>query len=164
MKRQEFKLNNDKISVSTEVKDSSFKAEVDGEKFSGSWLNFGEGSAIAKIDDKTFRLAAVKHKDKFWVSVNGRIYIFDSAHDDDEYNQGAASENSVTAPMPGKVIKVLVSEGEAVEESQPVIVVEAMKMEHTLRAPVTGTVKSLHCEDGEQVEPGVALIEFEAAE
>lgn len=77
---------------------------------------------------------------------------------------GGAAENAVAAPMPGKVIKVLTAEGETVEEGQPVLIVEAMKMEHTLRAPATAVVKSLKCAEGDQVDAGVALVEFEEDE
>ncbi|MBJ7415046.1 MAG: acetyl/propionyl/methylcrotonyl-CoA carboxylase subunit alpha [Niveispirillum sp.] len=69
----------------------------------------------------------------------------------------------LTAPMPGKVIAILVEEGTSVAKGQPVIVLEAMKMEHTLKAPADGKVTHLRYQVGDQVSEGVELVGFEAA-
>jgi 3-methylcrotonyl-CoA carboxylase alpha subunit len=69
----------------------------------------------------------------------------------------------LTAPMPGKVIALLVKAGEAVKRGQPLAVMEAMKMEHTLAAPADGVVKELRYGVGDQVAEGDALLDFEAA-
>ena len=64
---------------------------------------------------------------------------------------------SVTAPMPGKVVAVLVREGEEVAEGQGLLVVEAMKMENELRAPRAGRVTNLTAQEGAAVDAGVSL-------
>ena len=71
------------------------------------------------------------------------------------------AENIVSTSMPGKVVALLVSEGDAVEEGQGVIVVEAMKMENELRAAVSGTVASIVVAAGDTVEGGSPLIIIE---
>jgi 3-methylcrotonyl-CoA carboxylase alpha subunit len=68
---------------------------------------------------------------------------------------------SVLAPMPGKVIALLIKPGATVEKGTPLLVLEAMKMEHTLSAPHAGTVKGFHFAAGDQVGEGVELIDFE---
>ncbi len=65
---------------------------------------------------------------------------------------------SLHAPMPGKVIKVNVAEGEKVEEGQILLVLEAMKMEHSLRAPHPGTVREIRVSAGDQVEANQVLV------
>ncbi len=65
---------------------------------------------------------------------------------------GGAAAGGLTAPMPGRVVKVLVAEGQAVDAHAPLIVLEAMKMEHTVRAPVAGVVGAVHVAVGDQVE------------
>ena len=62
-----------------------------------------------------------------------------------------------TAPMPGKVVKVLVAEGDAVIAGQTLLVLEAMKMEHTVRSPVDGTLSRLAVASGDQVDTGALL-------
>ena len=61
------------------------------------------------------------------------------------------------APMPGRVIRLAVTEGAAVEAGSVVAVLEAMKMEHELLAPAAGTVAAVHVAEGDQVDAGAAL-------
>lgn len=73
----------------------------------------------------------------------------------------AASAGAVTAIMPGKIIRVLVAEGEIVAQGQVVCILEAMKMENELKAPRAGAVKALHMRPGQDVERGTVLAEIE---
>jgi len=75
---------------------------------------------------------------------------------------GAESvEQFVEAPMPGKVLEVKVAPGDAVEEGDALLVLEAMKMENVLRAPRTGVIASVDAEVGVAVEKGTALVTYE---
>ncbi len=67
----------------------------------------------------------------------------------------------LAAPMPGKIVAVLVETGATVEKGTPLLILEAMKMEHTIKAPAGGTVKELLYRVGEQVEEGAELLAFE---
>ena len=68
-----------------------------------------------------------------------------------------AGPQAVIAPMPGKVVKVLVAPGDVVAARQGVVVVEAMKMENELRAPRAGTVARINVSEGSSVEAGTVL-------
>jgi len=72
-------------------------------------------------------------------------------------SQAASGGNTVVSPMPGKVLRVMVEEGQRVKAGDPVAVLEAMKMEHTLRAEVEGVVSGLNCAAGAQVQDGHVL-------
>lgn len=72
-----------------------------------------------------------------------------------------AGEGAVTAIMPGKIIRVLVAEGDEVAEGDVVCILEAMKMENELKAPKAGTIKLLHVELGQDVGLGAVLAEIE---
>ena len=72
--------------------------------------------------------------------------------------KGAAGKAMLTSPMPGKVVKLLVNEGEEVEAGQGVIVVEAMKMENELKSALAGKVKEIFVAEGEVVESGAKLL------
>ncbi len=76
--------------------------------------------------------------------------------------EGGAEGGRLTAPMPGKVVAFLAQPGDRVKRGQPLAVMEAMKMEHTLAAPSDGVVKGLRFAAGEQVGEGDALLDFEA--
>ena len=75
-----------------------------------------------------------------------------------------APRGRLTSPMPGRIIAFLVEPGDRVEANQPVLIVEAMKMEHTLRAPTGGLVEDFKFQLGDQVPEGVELISFEPEE
>ena len=70
-------------------------------------------------------------------------------------------QGGLSAPMNGSVVRVLVAVGQEVDTGAQLVVLEAMKMEHSLRAPHAGVVKALFCEEGEMVSEGTALIEME---
>jgi pyruvate carboxylase len=67
----------------------------------------------------------------------------------------------LVAPMPGKVVRVLVERGQAVAEAQGLVVVEAMKMENEIRAPREGTISEVHVREGQAVEGGALLVVLE---
>jgi 3-methylcrotonyl-CoA carboxylase alpha subunit len=72
-----------------------------------------------------------------------------------------AASGSLAAPMPGRVIKLFVEPGARVKKGQPLLILEAMKMEHTITAPADGMVKEIHYAAGEQVLEGAELIKVE---
>jgi biotin carboxyl carrier protein len=76
----------------------------------------------------------------------------------------AEGATAIHAPMPGRVIAVLVEPDQAVEPGQPLLILDAMKMEHTLKAGVKGTVKRLPASPGTQVNEGDLLCLLEASE
>ncbi len=70
----------------------------------------------------------------------------------------------VTTAMPGKVVKVLVAEGDQVKKDQPLVILEAMKMENEFKAPCDGVVKSVKVKGGETVEANATLVVLEPSE
>jgi acetyl/propionyl-CoA carboxylase alpha subunit len=74
---------------------------------------------------------------------------------------GGAVESSITAPMPGTVIRVLAKQGDRVAHRQPLLVLEAMKMETPLASPYDATVKAVHVQEGDRVAGGALLVELE---
>ena len=76
-------------------------------------------------------------------------------------SHGRAESSSVAAPMPGTVIRVLVSAGDAVKARQPLVVLEAMKMETPLASPHDATVRAVHVEEGARVAAGTLLVELD---
>lgn len=75
---------------------------------------------------------------------------------------GARKGAKIKSQMPGKIIKVSVKVGDVVEKGQPVVVMEAMKMENEIRAPAAGQVKSVKVAAGQSIESGVELLVIEA--
>jgi biotin carboxyl carrier protein len=99
------------------------------------------------------------------VSVNGRVYRV-AAYDPRAFRSrtaagGAHGRQTVVAPMPGRVIRVLVEAGQEVEAGQGVVVVEAMKMQNEMKAPKTGKVVEVRTEAGAAVAAGEPLVVIE---
>ena len=82
------------------------------------------------------------------------------------YNSGQkhSFNDGLSAPMNGTVARVLVAPGQTVEEGRPLIIVEAMKMEHCIAAPEPGTVEKILFQSGDRVEAGAQLLTFEENE
>jgi biotin carboxyl carrier protein len=91
------------------------------------------------------------------VAVNGRRTGRASA----DSGAGLHGEQKIVAPMPGRVVRVLVAPGDEVQARQPVAVVEAMKMENELRSPKAGRVKDVAVAPGASVEAGRVLVIIE---
>ena len=75
-------------------------------------------------------------------------------------NKNLQTEKQIIAPMPGKVVKVLVNEGQEVNEGQALVIISAMKMENEFSASTNGKVKKIHIQEGDSVESQQILIEL----
>ncbi len=76
-------------------------------------------------------------------------------------NAFASSEKKISSPMPGKVVKVFVNEGDEVTEGQTAVVISAMKMESEYKIPMDGKIKKVNVKDGDTIEGNQILIELE---
>lgn len=71
-------------------------------------------------------------------------------------------QGSLSAPMPGKLVRIVAEPGSKVVKGQPLLILEAMKMEHTIRAPSNGTVKKINFALNDLVEQGAVLLDLES--
>jgi propionyl-CoA carboxylase alpha chain len=77
---------------------------------------------------------------------------------------GGGSQETANSPMPGQVLRVLVAQGQAVKAGDPLVALEAMKMEQTIKAATAGIVKAILVKPGEMVAPGQMLVEIQSTE
>ena len=123
----------------------------------------GDGLAIT-LDGVRLGASVVPLGDQRYVFVDGQLHRFTLvdplAHAADDEHRGG----HLTAPMSGTIVAVLVKAGDAVTKGAPLLILEAMKMEHTVMAPAAGTVSAVHYRQGDQVSEGVDLIDVEAAD
>ncbi len=121
-----------------------------------------EGDRFAvELDDRRLIASVIAVDDKRSVFLHGSTYTLlrdDPLH---RVDAGDSHGGGLTAPMPGKVVALLAQPGQKVDKGTPLLILEAMKMEHTITAPAAGTVKAFCYEPGEQVSDGAALVEFE---
>ncbi|MBM3541223.1 MAG: acetyl/propionyl/methylcrotonyl-CoA carboxylase subunit alpha [Alphaproteobacteria bacterium] len=122
-----------------------------------------EGQIVATLDGARRAASVVRVGGEFHVFLAGSPYRLTL---DDPLAQAAgldAEAGHLRAPMPGKILKVMVAAGAVVARGSPLLVLEAMKMEHTIVAPADGTVTELRFAEGEQVPEGAELLVFEAS-
>jgi biotin carboxyl carrier protein len=124
----------------------------------------GEGVFRVEIDGRSEIVYVAASGDHRWAFWNGHVFRDSRAADAAAAARSArprtATAQSLTAPMPATVIKVLVTPGATVKKGDTVIVLEAMKMELPIRAPADATVTAVHCREGELVQPDATLIEL----
>lgn len=124
-------------------------------------LNAAPGRLTLRLGGRTHRARVVKRGDDLWVAVGGESYRLQVAR---RQRGGSDAETGrIEAPMPGALLEVLVEDGQAVDEGQDLVVVEAMKMEHRMKAPFAGVVRGLTATAGDRVEPGVPILVLEAS-
>lgn len=99
--------------------------------------------------------------DEVLISESGQSWSF-TRWRVDGLAAGGAADGGILSPMPGRIIAVAVTEGQAVSAGQPLVTLEAMKMEHVLTAPFDGVVTDLKAETGGQVAEGIALVRIVA--
>jgi len=114
-----------------------------------------------ELDDRRLIASVIAVNDKRSVFLQGASYTL--LRDDPLHRVDAGDSHcgGLTAPMPGKIVALLAQPGQKVDKGTPLLILEAMKMEHTITAPAAGTVKAFCYAPGEQVSDGAALVEFE---
>jgi 3-methylcrotonyl-CoA carboxylase alpha subunit len=115
-----------------------------------------ENIAELKVDGRTVFVPFVVQGTRVSFKLDGETYTVDTAR-----GRLRAREHSMSAPMPGVVLKILTAKGQQVGKGMPLIILEAMKMEHVISAPRDGTVAAINCREGELVQPGSDLIELQ---
>jgi 3-methylcrotonyl-CoA carboxylase alpha subunit len=138
-----------------------FRMTAEGEESIVEVLYCGDGRIRALIDEEPLEAGMLLGLEEVLISLRGESHTLHKPQPPsiDETGPGADAAASLTAPMPGTVVKVLVEEGQEVEEGQLLLVLEAMKMEQPVSAPHSGVVYSLPFDEGSLVPGGAVLAE-----
>ncbi len=146
---------------------SLYRVAVDGSEFLVDGKKTGLTNYSLIVDNRSFEIEVDISEDEYRVLVDGRSYHIDLLDERRMRVGGLQSaiqlqgRQNVSVPMPGKVIAVLVSEGDAVERGQGLVIVEAMKMENEVRCPINGEVKEVRVKPGDALEAGAILVVVE---
>lgn len=122
-----------------------------------------------RLGDRSVRVFLARGGERTFVSVDGRQYVVSESRADAGRPGGgddpaAGGSLRIKAPMPGKVTKVAVSEGEEVRRNQTLVIVEAMKMENEIKTSIDGVVARIHVAAGDLVDAERPLVEIERKE
>ena len=145
-----------------EFKTSEGRMEIevvrDGSSFIHEGMVVHTGQELwLEIDGRKHKAVATKIGDVWWVHAMGHTLQFEVIE------SGASSsddDGGLSAPMPGKILEVHVSEGQVVSAGDVLMVMEAMKMEHRIQAQKSGEVLSVNFAEGDRVDMGATLVEL----
>lgn len=148
------KINNELVEYQIHRTNSSLSIMIDDTEYKYELVYQDENSIVLK--DSQNKLQKV-FKSNHLLSINGESFEITS----DKYILQGASEHhegEMISPMPGKIVSVLVNKGQEVKRGDKLVIMEAMKMEHTILASEDGIVQEVFCRPGDQVDGGVELI------
>ena len=153
-----------RIAANPNANDPSPWSQLMGFRIAGApYAKVRLNGAEVEVSSRLPQLQGRKIGDDIVVFDKGDAFAFSLASDHTADAGGAGGSGSIVSPMPGKVIAVKVKAGDAVTKGQPLLILEAMKMEHTLTAPFDGKVASLNASEGGQAVEGTVLAVIEAS-
>jgi len=158
-------LRNGGVERSIEVayESGGFELKLGDRRVFASGVLSDASTLLARLDDHRLDVgfvAVAKHRHVF---LEGRNHAFECVDPFVLEGQGDEGHHGLRSPMPGRIVAFLVPAESTVERGAPLLVMEAMKMEHTITAPSRGIVTGFLCAPGDQVKEGVELVDFEAA-
>jgi len=140
----------------------------DGDTGDADWGEIGPGVYSILVEGRSYELRVVarrgdaRHSTAYDVSVGPRTYHLEVRDPRLRRRSGSEQEHQgpqdILAPMPGKIVRVLVAENQEVGHDQGLLVIEAMKMQNELKAPRPGRVEKIYVTEGKGVETGFKLV------
>ena len=161
----------DDTTTELEIAEDANKVLFDDDAQSYEFHRQENGRYLLRMGTKLYKIDNVSY-DKHTVTftLNGNWHAVDVRNEQDLLmdrmgfkTAGEVGEGELNAPMPGKILEVLVEEGDEVELGDPVAILEAMKMENELKAPIKGVITSIAVEQGESLEKDALILEIEAS-
>lgn len=161
--------NDEPLTIRAELKKDKLVL-IDGEdKSEFSYFSLNRATHLVMANGKNHRVIAIKDGETVYVSTPGGEFTFTmpAAADGDSFSdtgEAAGDKSKLVPPMPGKVVKVLVTEGQRVRPKEKLVIVEAMKMENPLVAPYDAEVLKVNCTEGQLVDTENILVELKEIE
>lgn len=163
-----FEIEKGENTVNAEILENK-KLQLDDRIFDYEWIPQKDGSITAQINQSFYKLYNVQvdgskvsfqHKgEQYEFKVKDEMALLMEKMGFKDVDESSAGQ--IKAPMPGKIVKFLINEGDPVKEGEPVVILEAMKMENELKTTVSGTVVKFTVEAGSSVEKNEVILEIE---
>jgi acetyl/propionyl-CoA carboxylase alpha subunit len=155
------KLNFNEITLDISSNGKTFILTLDDKTIEAEVLHAENGKLDLVIDGQRLTAYVSSDNAKRWVTVNGQTFVLTKSSGEKRSGHAHHAAGELTAPMPGQVRAVNVSEGDTVTKGQTLLVMEAMKMEIRVHAPFDGVVHSLTVKVGQTVEREQILVKMD---
>ncbi len=156
--RLEFQSGERKLTVEVSAGGDGPAVTVDGVPADLELIGWRGGELDLRLDGRRRQAYVAADRDLRHLFLEGRVWTLRLPEDEDDVPAGALGGPEIVAQMPGKVVKVLVAEGQEVEEGRPLLIVESMKMESEILAPLAGSVEAVRVREGQTVGLGDVLL------
>jgi biotin carboxyl carrier protein len=159
-----FWLNNREYRLAVkERKKNTIQVEINGNSYDVAVEFLNSDEILLNIDGKIYNAIVCSSNSAFRVCVNGLSFDIEKKSVSQILGgrHSQRQKRDVKTSMPGKIVKVLLKEGDDVEEGQAVLILEAMKMQNEIKSPQKGTVTKIAPKTGSSVETGALLFSVE---
>ena len=165
----EFNLENKIYKISIEKKNGKYLVDLGNNKDEASCQVISPNCLSLEIDNQIHTVYLAEDANKRFIFIQGEQFIIQEKEStssgikrkEDELGLSEGKQ-TIFPPMPGKILKILVSGGKKVKKKQSLVIVEAMKMEHEIKSALDGVVKKINFKEDQMVDTEDPIMELEA--
>ncbi len=161
----EYSIDKKIYSVSIQKKNEHYQVKIGDQLFDMQAEHITPNCLLLKEANGHRRIYLANSGKKTFIHLDGRSLVLEHPETKEktsfQTDDHLAADHGIYAPMPGKIIKILVQPNQAVSAKQNLVIVEAMKMEHSVRAAKPGIVKKIHFKEGDLVDTDQQIIELD---
>lgn len=139
-------------------------AKINGNQLPYKFKKIDDNHLQALNTESKVDIFVAEDKSNIYIEFNAKSFKFEKIDEEKSFNfieEKNQNQDIIKSPMPGNIVKILVNDGDCVEEGTPIIIVEAMKMETTLYSSIAGIVKKIYVEEKMQVDSDNPLVLIE---
>ncbi len=159
-----FRCGDETIEAAAVAESGGWRLTLGGREYRAQAARGAAGALAVSLDGVRTNAVLFEHAGELFVAVDGASWRLAEIDPLAAPEQAHEAGGRLSAPMPGRVVQLFVAAGDAVRRGQPLLVIEAMKMEHTIAAPRDGIVERLRYAVGDPVEEGAELVALASPE
>ena len=165
----QFNIDQEIYKIEIDFKDGKYLVKLGDRQYQVDSQPISENCLSLLVDGRAYTVFIAEDQGKKYISLQGEQFCVEEAKAETEARSLAESATlkgvpTISSPMPGKIVKILVGEGDKVKKGQGLVIVEAMKMENEIRSASAGVVKKINFKEGDLVDAAVPIIELELEE
>lgn len=165
----ELTIDQETYRIEIDFRDGKYLVKLDDRQYEVDSQLISENCISLLVNEKAYTVFIVEEEGKKYISIQGEQFCVEEAKTETGARSIAESATlkgtpTIASPMPGKIVKILVGEGDRVEKGQGLVIVEAMKMENEIRSPGAGIVEKINFKEGDLVDAAEPIMELKSEE
>lgn len=161
--KYDLKINKKMVSFELIEKNNNYKILLDEKKYSAELVKIDSNLYSLICDGSTYTIAIQKEGKRIDLFFKGDLFSYEIPSQRDKGGtENTSGIDKISAPMPGRVVKLLIKTGDMVSEGEGVVVVEAMKMESELKTTIDGKITDISVKEGDTLDLGAHILTVES--